>query len=79
MAPASLAHRTVTLIATIAAHDDYATVYGLGYFGLSKLTGVPYEKDHDGAFWLKCWSENRDRLGPEFAGLALPSVATGER
>lgn len=42
---------------------DYDTVYGVGYFGLSKLTGVQYDESHNGAWWRNWWEENHDRFG----------------
>ncbi|MEM8713505.1 MAG: hypothetical protein AAGG01_21380, partial [Planctomycetota bacterium] len=67
------------LIGVIAVHDDYETNYGLGYFGLRKLTGVDYSESHDGAFWIQWWRDNRQRLGPEVASMAVPFVATSDR
>ncbi|MEL6427967.1 MAG: sigma-70 family RNA polymerase sigma factor [Planctomycetota bacterium] len=64
-----------TLIGAIAAQNGYETVYGLGYFGLQPLTGVPYDESHDGAFWHEWWEENRARYGPEIASLPIPVLA----
>jgi predicted esterase/type II secretory pathway pseudopilin PulG len=50
------------MIESIAADNEYRTVYGIGYFGLNKLTGVPYDAKHDGAWWRRWWSENKDRI-----------------
>ena len=49
------------LIAGIISDGEYAT-YGLGWFGLHKLTGVRYDKSHDGAWWLAWWDRNAKDL-----------------
>lgn len=65
-----------TLIGVIQDDNSYETVYGLGYFALSKLTGVRYDESHDGAWWVNWWSANKSRYAPEVAGLAIPKVET---
>ena len=37
-----------TMIAVIIADDTYDSIYGVGYFGLRKFTGVEYDESHDG-------------------------------
>ena len=51
-----------TMIAIIEAHDAYESIYGIGYFGLGKLTGVRYDESHDGAWWREWWQKNRRRF-----------------
>jgi len=63
-----------TLIAMIEAEGTYDTVYGVGYFGLTPLTGVAYHESHDGAFWRAWWQENRRRLPPEVGALDIPDL-----
>ncbi|MEZ6021570.1 MAG: sigma-70 family RNA polymerase sigma factor, partial [Planctomycetota bacterium] len=63
-----------TLIAMIVADDTYATRYGVGYFGLGKLTGVEYHESHDGAWWANWWNTNQDHLPAEIRGMSLPTV-----
>jgi RNA polymerase sigma-70 factor (ECF subfamily) len=63
-----------TLIGMIVANDEYATRYGLGYFGLGKLTGVAYDESHDAAFWLQWWETNRGHLPPEVGTLSIPTI-----
>ena len=46
-----------TMIAVIASDDTYDTVYGVGYFGLGKLTGVKYDEGHDGDWWRAWWGD----------------------
>lgn len=50
-----------TMIELIAADNSYDTVYGIGYFGLGKLTGVQYDESHDGAWWAQWWEKNKGR------------------
>jgi hypothetical protein len=62
-----------TMIAVIGADNTYDTVYGVGYFGLGKLTGVSY----DGAFWLAWWEANKGRLPDDVANMPIPYVDLG--
>ncbi len=57
------------LIAVIVADPQYRTTYGLGYFGLGRLTGVRYDEAHDGKWWLAWWDRNRDDLPPDVRAL----------
>lgn len=68
-----------TMIAMIVADDSYATQYGVGYFGLSKLTGVSYHESHDGAWWLNWWNTNQSRLPAEIRGMSIPTVVLPTR
>ena len=46
-------------------HDTTGTLeYDVGYFGLSRLTGVHWQKGYDGAWWLDWWEKNKMRLPP---------------
>ena len=54
------------MIAVIEADNTYDTVYGVGYFGLGKLTGVRYDPSHDGKWWREWWNKNKDQF-PEAA------------
>lgn len=53
---------------------DPATAYAVGYFGLSDLTGVTYDKSHDAAFWTTWWTNNQERLPREIRGTELPTI-----
>lgn len=66
-----------TMIAVIAADNTYDSVYGVGHFGLSKLTGVDYDESHDGDFWVEWWANNKSRLPAEVRGMSLPYVDFG--
>lgn len=50
------------MIAVIEADNTYDTVYGVGYFGLGKLTGVRYDESHDGKWWREWWEKNKDQF-----------------
>jgi predicted esterase len=49
-----------------------APQYSVGYFGLSHLTGVPYDKAHDGAWWRRWWGENKGRYPQAARSLRVP-------
>ncbi len=66
------------MIGLIAADDTYRTRYGIGYFGLGKLTGVDYHEDHGGAFWLDWWERNRGSLPPEVRAMELPTYTIAQ-
>lgn len=61
------------LIAIIVADKGGHAKYDVGYFGLTPLTGVQYEGDHDGAWWAKWWEENKARYAGR-ASAELPKV-----
>jgi len=63
-----------TLIGMIVASDEYATNYGVGYFGLSKLTGVDYDESHGAKFWLEWWEKNRSSMPPHVQGMDIPRI-----
>lgn len=65
------------LIGAIAADNTYDTVYGLGYFGLRPLTGVSYDKSHDGAWWIAWWEKNKARFPEEVRKLPIPDLKQG--
>lgn len=62
------------MIGMIEADDTYKTIYGVGYFGLRKLTGVPYDESHDGKWWRRWWEENQHRLPTAVRGRPIPAV-----
>lgn len=59
------------LIGMIAANPCYDTIYGIGYFGLGKLTGVSYDESHDGDWWIAWWELNKGRFPPEVSVLPI--------
>jgi predicted esterase len=50
------------MIAAIAHDNTYDTVYGVGYFGLGKMTGVRYDESHNGQWWRQWWERERTRF-----------------
>ncbi len=62
------------MIGVIDADNSYDTVYGVGYFGLSTLTGVRYDEDHHGPWWRKWWSANKNRFSKEVQDLPIPDL-----
>jgi predicted esterase len=60
------------MIETIADDNTYNTVYGVGYFGLSKLTGVRYDESHDGAWWQTWWQREQKRFSTAGSATTQP-------
>lgn len=65
------------MIGVIEADNTYNTVYGVGYFGLGKLTGVEYDASHDGAWWRAWWEKNKQRFAPDVQALEIPRLTGG--
>lgn len=65
-----------TIVGVIQDDNSYETVYGLGYFALSKLTGVRYEDSHNGAWWTQWWDKNKSRFAPDVEKMSIPQVKT---
>jgi predicted esterase len=61
-----------TMIGLIEADNTYSTIYGIGYYGLNRLTGVAYDEKHDGAWWRDWWSNNKQRFPPDVQSLEIP-------
>ncbi len=64
-----------TMIGMIEADNGYNSIYGIGYFGLGKFTGVKYHKSHDGAWWRAWWEENSHRFANEVPDPEIPRMA----
>jgi hypothetical protein len=62
------------MIGIIDADNTYDTIYGVGYFGLSKLTGVTYDEKHDGAWWRAWWEKNKERFAGGAEALEIPAL-----
>ena len=62
------------MIAAIAHDDTYDTVYGVGYFGLSKMTGVRYDETHNGAWWRQWWERERQRFPEPARSSPIPAL-----
>ncbi len=63
------------MIAAIEFDSTYATVYGVGYFGLRHLTQVSYDESHDGAWWRLWWHENRKAFPDSVSSLSIPVLS----
>jgi len=63
------------MIAVIAADYTYDTVYGVGYFGLSQLTGVNYDAKHNGAWWKQWWERERKRYPEPVRSMNIPNLS----
>ncbi len=64
-----------TMIGVIEADNTYATVYGVGWFGLHPLTNVEYDEVHDAAWWRKWWEENKGTLPEPVRAAEIPRLA----
>jgi predicted esterase len=64
-----------TMIAVIDADNTYDTVYGVGYFGLGRLTGVEYDKAHDGAWWRRWWEKNKEKYPEVVRAVEIPELS----
>jgi predicted esterase len=64
------------MIAVIDDDNTYNTVYGVGYFGLGRLTGVKYDDAHDGAWWRKWWENNREKYPAPVRDMAIPELSS---
>ena len=60
------------LIGMIEADGTYSSIYAVGWLGLGKLTGVSYDKSHDGAWWRAWWEKNKSRFPAEARAVAIP-------
>jgi beta-lactamase regulating signal transducer with metallopeptidase domain len=70
------------LIGIIETDNTYDTIYGVGYFGLSPLTGVKYDSSHDGKWWRQWWETNKSQYSaaevrqlPKVDGVQQPAEA----
>jgi predicted esterase/HEAT repeat protein len=62
------------MIGAIAHDNTYDTVYGVGYFGLGKMTGVRYDEKHDGAWWRDWWQRERSRFPEPARSSDIPQL-----
>ena len=47
------------LIGIIDSDNSHQSIYNIGWFGLGPLTGVQWDKAHNGEWWRQWWVENR--------------------
>lgn len=64
-----------TMIGMIQADNTYDSLYGIGYFGLSKWTGVRYDETHDAAWWRSWMQKNQERLPEAVRGAPIPVLS----
>jgi RNA polymerase sigma factor (sigma-70 family) len=62
------------MIALLEADRSGRAVYDIGYFGLSKLTGVAYDEKHNGAWWQAWWEANKQRFPADVQALEIPRL-----
>ncbi|MCP5116836.1 MAG: HEAT repeat domain-containing protein, partial [bacterium] len=60
-----------TLIGLIDADNSAGTIYGVGHFGLTPLTGVDHQDFHHGPWWRKWWTKNKSRFPKEVQDLPI--------
>jgi RNA polymerase sigma factor (sigma-70 family) len=63
-----------TLIGVIDADNTYDTVYGIGYFALTPLTGVDYNENHNGAWWKQWWETNKEKYPADVRDEPIPRL-----
>ena len=56
--------------------DD--TIYGVGYFCLSNLTGVDFSRFHDGPWWRRWWAKNKSTFPEEASSIPIPNLPKTE-
>ena len=62
------------MIGIIDADNSYDTIYGVGYFGLTRITGVDYSPFHDGSWWRRWWQKNKTQYSKAVQDTAIPSL-----
>ena len=61
-----------TMIGLIASDNTYNSVYNIGYFGLTPLTGIKYSALHDGNWWKLWWEKRKETLPETIRNTPLP-------
>jgi hypothetical protein len=67
------------MVGMILADNTYDSVYGIGYFGLSKWLKVSYEASHDARWWGTWWTEHQADLPPAVRGASIPRLTPRAR
>jgi beta-lactamase regulating signal transducer with metallopeptidase domain/predicted esterase len=62
------------LIGMIDADNSHDTVYYIGHFALSRITGVSYRFYHDGAWWRRWWEANKASYPQEARDIPVPDL-----
>ena len=60
------------LIAVIEADGTREANYDVGYLGLGRLTRVPFDQAHDGAWWRRWWEQNKARYPEAARAITIP-------
>jgi len=66
------------MIGVIDADNTYDTMYGVGSFGLGRITKVRYNKKHDGAWWRQWWEKNKGRYPKHIQEMEIPNLRKKE-
>ena len=67
-----------TMIGIIDADNSYDTIYGVGYFGLGRITGVRYSPFHDGPWWHRWWQKNIANYPKKVQDTLIPELKKTE-
>jgi predicted esterase len=62
------------MIGVIDADNTRDTIYGIGYFGLGKITRVRYSNEHNGAWWRQWWEKNKGRYPKYIREMEIPNL-----
>jgi hypothetical protein len=67
------------LIGIIDADNSYTegpddTIYRVGHFCLTNLTGVNFSRFHDGPWWRRWWEENKSNFPEEARAIPIPDL-----
>lgn len=73
--PALIRRLVVAENAGLSESEAREVRHAIGNYGLSKLTGVPYDASHDAAWWSEWWERNKARIVPESETLSMPAFA----
>ena len=66
------------LIKLIERDNTQNTIYGVGWFGLTPLTQVQFDKAHDGPWWRQWWAENRADVEAKIADARKREPPSGD-
>jgi poly(3-hydroxybutyrate) depolymerase len=67
------------LIGVIDADNNYETIYGVGHFGLSNITGVAYDDRRDGTWWRAWWEKNKAKFPLDAQRTPIPELKKSTR
>jgi hypothetical protein len=62
------------MIALLVAHDGPRAITDVAAYGLGRLTGVPFDLSHDGAWWRAWWEKNREKYPEPARSLEIPDL-----